>query len=296
MERVAVVDLGSNSCRLSIFEISEDKTFRVIKDLRELVRLSEGMGEERILKEKAIARTEKALLYYRAVAEEMGAARILVIATAAVRYAQNGSAFQKRMEDKTGLSLTVIDGDTEAYYDYLAVINTLPVTDCVITDTGGGSTEFILVRDKKKAAATSLPLGAVLLLEEFGEREDEMLREVQKRIVEGVPFLKEAEGLPVCAMGGSARALTVMHTGVWDSPIHGKTLSKEDVFRRVSEIKNTPMQKRMEIPFIDKQRADIMVSGLAPVYGWMKETNSPALICCQSSLREGAVFAEQKEE
>ena len=292
---VAIIDLGSNSCRMTIFDIHSDGTFSEEQNLREMVRLSEGMGEERILTASSMFRAVQCLIKFRAICDSMGVSRIRAFATAAVRFAQNGAEFVKNAKETADIEIEVIDGKTEAYYDFLAVTHTLPVTDCLLTDTGGGSTEFILIKDKTLKDVVSLPLGAVLLLEKYGRREDEMLRAVTEAVKAGVPFLSEAENLPICAMGGSARALTALIIGDRREAIHGKVLSQAEVYESVDLIRRTPFDERAEIPFMEAGRADIMFSGTAPVRATMELIHSPSLICCQTGLRDGVLFSMMDE-
>ena len=296
--RIAIIDLGSNSCRMTVFAVNGDGGYREEQNLRELCRLSEGMGKDYILKDPAMDRTVETLMRYRAIAEAAGCRAVRAFATAAVRFAKNQADFLSRVKQNTGIELLVIDGKTEAYYDFLAVTRTLPVTDCLLTDTGGGSTEFILIKEKALQDAVSLPLGAVLLLEQFGRREDEMLLAVKKAIHEGVPFLPEAEDLPICAMGGSARALTALITGDRKKEIHGRVLRCSEVYESVDLIRRTPFEERAEIPFMEPGRADIMYSGTAPVRAAMELIRAPELICCQTGLRDGVLFSmiEQMKE
>ncbi len=289
-EKIAIIDLGSNSCRMSIFSLSADGSFRELRNVRELCRLSEGMSETGHLQEIAMARTVECLGKFSVLAQALSCTKMKAFATAAVRFAKNGEEFLSRVKKETGIEISLIDGETEAYYDYLAVIHTLPVTDCLITDTGGGSTEFILVKDKKLVDAISLPLGAVLLLEEFGKREDEMLSAIPSRLAK-IPFLEKAKGLPLCAMGGSARALTALSAKNPDGPIHGRKLSFGEVKEQMMLMKETPPEERANIPYMEPRRADIMVSGCAPVYTLMEMIESPHLICCQTGLREGVLYS-----
>ena len=293
--RIAIIDLGSNSCRMTVFSVDEHGQHQELQNLRELSRLSEGMGDDYILKEPAVSRTVETLVKYRMTAEAMGCTAIRAFATAAVRFAKNKDVFISRVKEVAGIDLLVIDGKTEAYYDYLAVIHTLPVTDCLLTDTGGGSTEFILIKEKELKDVVSLPLGAVLLLERFGREEDKMLAAVTEEIKKGVPFLKEANALPICAMGGSARALTALTVGDKREAIHGKVLRWEQVYESVDLIHRTPFEDRAEIPFMEKGRADIMYSGTAPVRALMELIHAPKLICCQTGLRDGVLYSMIEE-
>ena len=142
MKNLVIVDLGSNSVRMAINSITDEGTFREIRRVKEDSRISEGMGRERLLRPQAINRTIEALHRFKAIYEEYPRIEVRGITTAAVRMARNQKDFLKRVQRETGIKLEVLSGDDEAYYDYLGVINSLEVKDCLVLDTGGASCEL----------------------------------------------------------------------------------------------------------------------------------------------------------
>lgn len=163
---IALIDLGSNSARMYIISL-ENMAYSYISRHRVMTKLSEEMGNDLLLREAPILRTIKVLKEFAQIIKENNATPIAV-ATAAVRKAKNGGDFCRRVLEETGIDIKVISGETEALLDFEGVISGLPtLEDFIIVDTGGGSTELILVKEKRLVEKTSLPLGAVGLFEDY---------------------------------------------------------------------------------------------------------------------------------
>ena len=210
--KFALIDLGSNSSRMYLLEEEEDGSIRILTRERVMTRPSEGMGDAQRIREDAAARTAAVLKKFHTMAEDAGA-KILAVATAAVRKAKNGAAFCERVERETGIRLNVISGQLEAFFDFQGVLAGLPQQkDALICDTGGGSTELILVRNGRIGGRISLPFGAMSLTDRFLREGDlaenaARVKEALAKAWDGVPFLKEAVGLSLIGLGGSAVAL-----------------------------------------------------------------------------------------
>ena len=167
MRHFGVIDLGSNSARLSVWQVNEDSSVKQVLKLKEMVRLSEGMGEDHVLQEPAMARTIQALVGFKRQYANLPQLSLEAYATAATRMAANQKDFLKRVKKTVGVDIHVIPGTKEAELDFLGVINTLPIQNALIMDTGGASTELILVQNRKLQHLISIPFGSVNLTERY---------------------------------------------------------------------------------------------------------------------------------
>lgn len=291
--RIAIIDLGSNSIRMNIIEVINNSA-TVLENIRTVVRLSEGMGDEKLLREKAVDRTLNELKKFKRIIDEMNVEEVRAIATAALRTAKNAELFTKPASD-IGVDFEIITGEKEAYYDYLSVVNTLPVKDCMIVDIGGASTELIYVKDRWNINMVSIPMAAVNITEKFfsgtiaDERELTCAVNQFKEKMEEVSWIKDIKNVDIVGMGGTIRALTKMQK-IPDDKIHGFTMSKENTFNKIYELVKMPIEKRIEIDGIGKGRADIILGGVVPLLAIMEYIKSPNLISCVSSLREGVMY------
>jgi len=293
----AVIDLGSNSVRMSINSLEKDGTWKTIENMRATVRLGEGMSDDNFLKEEAMARVIDAVEKFSEKAREYRCASIAAVATAALRGAANKELFLSRVKEKAGIEFQIISGEEEAYYSYLAVRETVGIENGVIYDTGGGSTEIMLVRNGEIKHSISLPLGAVVMTDKMKRRSQTQLYKYVSSFIGGIDWLDECEGLPLYGIGGSARAMAMLYKREFLSPdkVDGIKIPYYAVAKIYQKIFATPVEKRREIQGMDVSRADIILAGLTPVKVLMDITGSPNVCICSAGVREG-VFFRLKDE
>jgi exopolyphosphatase/guanosine-5'-triphosphate,3'-diphosphate pyrophosphatase len=163
--RVSVIDLGSNAVRLAVLERTRDGLLDLAHWERRGVRLIEGMdGCGGFLQPVPMARTVAALADLVASSRALGLEPVAV-ATSAVRDARNQAEFVGCAQTSAGVRLRVLSGEEEAYYAYLAVAASLPLADALIVEVGGGSVQLIEMVGRAFARWSSLPLGAVRMIE-----------------------------------------------------------------------------------------------------------------------------------
>ncbi len=300
MKHYGVIDLGSNSARLSVWAIADDGGIKQLLKLKEMVRLSEGMGEARVLQEPAMARTLTALEGFKAQYDDLENLTLEAYATAATRMATNQKAFLKRVKQAIGVDLQVIPGTKEAELDYTGVINTLPIQNALIMDTGGASTELILVQNRKLQHLISIPFGSVNLTERFlpkdvvsaGELFD--LITAVNRIFNSIWWLRKAQNLPIVALGGSNRTLAKIQRrkdkAADFEDIHGYRMATDQVNAIFKEVVDADLETRKAIPGLAKYRADIIIGGMVPVVMMIRYLDSDRLTFSQYGLREGALY------
>lgn len=297
MMKLAVIDLGSNSIRMSIFEINADKTFRQVGNYRKMVKLSEGMNEDMNLQPEAQLRTVNAFVEFKQIMQKEGVTDIKCVATAAVRKAKNGAAFVETVKNVTDIDIEVIDGETEAAFDCLAISKTLGIDRAIVCDIGGGSTEFIAIVDGvMMKPAISKPMGSRSITEMFlslGE-DDGALNEAKSYIekhVEELPWLDEMQGVPIVGIGGTLRALAKYHMSDESAnTIERHEISAEDADILFEKIANADCEERCLMPGIGRERGDIIFGGLLPFMELKKLVDSPVLVVADVGLREGILF------
>lgn len=300
MENFAVIDLGSNSVRMTISRIRNDGTYDTVAEEKQYVRLSENMGAEKILQPDAIERTIEALKGFKEIYSKLDHLTIRAVATAAVRQATNQKQFLKRVRSDIGIDLKVISGTREAYYDYVGVSETLPATNGVIIDTGGASTEIILVQNGKVSNLISIPIGSVTLSSKFDLADEVSATEVFKamifvnKIFQSVWWLRNGLNLPIIGLGGSNRTLAKINSrfnNLLDTnDIHGYQLRDDSINETFEKIISMNREERKKVPGINKERADIIVGGLIPVILLMNYLDSDRIMFSTSGLREGILF------
>ncbi len=170
-KRTAIIDIGSNSARLVIFEKTSRYGFCIICEQKSKVRIGEGAYEkEGILQPIGIKRAYLALKSFLNTIKKHEAKKILCIATSAIRDAPNGDLFISWIKRERGLSIKIIDGKKEAMYGAIAASNLLPIDEGITIDIGGGSSDMALMYKGNIIDTYSLNLGTVRLKELFFDK------------------------------------------------------------------------------------------------------------------------------
>ena len=295
---LALIDLGSNSARMYLIDLKSDGSYSYINRYRVMTRLSEGMGKENILKELPISRTIAVLKDFADIIKEYHAETIAV-ATAAVRKAVNGDKFIKSVKEQTGIDIKVISGEKEASLDFKGVLSGLSdITDCLITDTGGGSTEIIYVKDKEIQGKISFPFGAMSLTEKFGTDTQKAKEYIQEEL-EKADFLNGLSNIPIVGIGGSLCAVYDIDLKLFPcenlADIHGYTVTNvrlSDILGRLCSM--TPNERMIDAG-VEKGRADTVHNGILPTVVLGNLVSAPSVILCTAGLREG-IIAEINEK
>lgn len=302
MTNLVVIDLGSNSVRMQISQIDDYGGYTIIGYFREYVRLSEKMGKEMILKEEPMKRTIQALKDFKARYTQYDHVVVKAVATAAVRGAKNQAEFLKRVKDEVGLDLQVISGSTEAYLDYVGVVNTLPIRNGIIMDCGGASTELVWVQNGACKERISIPIGSVVLSQNYNLADSISASDLYRAMnaagqkISTVRWLGQVHNLPLIALGGSNRTIAKIHRrevtdDVDELPdIHGMHLPPHYIFNLVSKLIAMNKDERMKIPGLAKNRADVIIGGLLPISLVLRNLQISEVIFSNCGLRDGVLF------
>lgn len=206
-KRVAVIDLGSNSARMVIFERTSRLGFFIFREYKIKVRLGEGAYENGgVLQQKAMDNVFSAFSEFKHLIKFYGVKKVLCVGTSALRDAPNAKDFIKRIFEKLALNLRVIDGKTEAFFGGIAALNLLsPLQEATTLDIGGGSAELAKIQNGKIIDTISLNLGTVRLKELFSDKNKSNLAFINERISQIPEHFKSDD---LIAIGGSLRAIS----------------------------------------------------------------------------------------
>lgn len=299
--KIGIVDLGSNTSRLIIMAYTPGVAFKLIDQVREQVRLSEGMGAENVLRLEPIERTIHLLKVFRSLCTNNGIDAIIAVATSAVRDARNQAEFLQRAQAEAGLTLRVLSGEEEAHYGYLGAVNSLAVRGGLVVDIGGGSMELSRVQDRRASQSVTLPAGAVRLTEAFIRADPPESREVGaltryvEYMLDKLAWIEAARGDMLVGMGGSIRTLAKIDQRQRDYPlerIHGYVLTRRAIVDIAAELQRLPLNKRRKIPGLGSDRADVILAGALALLQVMKRAGYDELTVSGQGLREG-LFYEQ---
>lgn len=295
MEKIAVIDLGSNSVRMSVFGIAGGAP-KALGAYRSTIRLSEGMTKNMMLSAEAQLRAVSALAGYKKTLESEGVDRVVAVATAAVRKAKNRVEFLGLVKDSTGIEIRVIDGEQEAALDCLAVSRTLGCESGVICDIGGGSTELIGVSRGTQHSAVSIPFGSRGICEMFFKDDEtpEKIAEAERFIREkydSEKWLAEFCGSTVVGIGGTLRAAAKFDLGDGSArAIEKYVITPEGMSAIINEILSATVEERKSMCGIGEERADIILGGLVFIKCLAEVLNPKEFVIADVGVREGVLF------
>ncbi len=217
-EPVSVVDIGSNSVRLVVYE-GVVRAPTVLFNEKILCGLGKGIADTGRLNPKAVEGALAALKRFRALSQQAGAKTMHVLATAAAREASNGSAFINAAEEILGVSIKVLTGREEAYFSAMGIISSFHRPDGIAGDLGGGSLELVDVKERVIGIGITLPLGGLRLADMSGGSLDKA-QKIAKLELERAELLDAGRNRAFYAVGGTWRNLGKLHMGAAHYPLH----------------------------------------------------------------------------
>ncbi len=301
-ERLAALDVGSNSIRLLVAEYDTVAGLTVVDEVKDQPRLARGLANTGRLDPEAMDRALAGLSRMRAVCQRRGVRRIAAVATSAVREAENGEEFVQRVRDELGIPLRIIDAETEADLSWRSVTHhfRLEGSRTLVADIGGGSLELISAVDGLVEQTVSLPLGAVRVTEQYlpGKKdtrtEIEALRTVvRKQLRKALPW-REWSNPVVIGSGGSFTNLGRMAIGRRGLPvpdsIHGTMVPTGEVEQLLEWLSTRTPEQRRSIVGLNPERSDIILAGLAVTAELLDAADARGVTVSAFGLREGLLL------
>lgn len=305
-DRIAAIDVGSNSVRVVVAEVLEGGGYRVLDEERDNTRLAASLGDTNTLSQDAMDSTLAALRSYQSIAQGLGAKQIRAIATSAVRDAQNGGEFCERVCRELGLELQVISAVEEARLAFLSVARAFDVggREVAIADIGGGSTEIVLASSGMIDQFYTTRLGAVRVSEEHALAEavneqqlDQAAAAIDKQLYKNArkpPFEPEL----LYGTGGTFTAMAAImlaRRGQPDANIWGFRANRVEVLHLLTDLSQMTLERRRKVPGLNPQRADIIVGGLLVIERILSHLKVNVVQVHTRGVRDGLLLTMVRE-
>jgi exopolyphosphatase/guanosine-5'-triphosphate,3'-diphosphate pyrophosphatase len=300
--RIAAIDIGSNSVRQIVADVSSAGSIQVVDEMKAAPRLASGLGETGQLDVDAMTRAVEAVARMATLARQLGAERVEAVATSAVRDASNAADFLQRLQRETGLRVRVLDGEEEARLSFRSALAhfELGMGRAVVVDIGGGSLEIVLSADGVVERLASLPLGAVRLTERFlpdGSTSPKALRSLRREVRATLrPELpvRDWRGAQLIGSGGTFTNLAGLYLtrqGIFTARnVHAARVPRSDVEHILDMLHAMSPQERRGVEGLNADRADIIVAGLAVVAEVMARLESREVQVSRYGIREGILL------
>ncbi|HEY1458211.1 MAG TPA: Ppx/GppA phosphatase family protein [Solirubrobacteraceae bacterium] len=299
-QRLAVIDLGSNSFRLVVF-MADDGWWKRTDEIYQPVRIGEGLAGSGKLGEGPMRRALETLDVFAHFCRASGLSEreIDAVATSAIRDAANAEAFLDRARQQTGLPIRVLSPAAEAHYGYLAAVNSTTLTDGCVLDLGGGSMQLVRVEKRLAKDCGSWPVGAVRMTERFLPDGDpakpKQLDALRVHIASELQKAQwlERSGRHLVGIGGTVRNLAAAAQKIAGLPsggVQGAVIERSALDDLVDSLAALPASERSRIPGIKQARADLILAGAVVVQSVLRAGDFDALEITEAGLREGVFF------
>lgn len=300
MEKVAIIDIGSNSARLVLVNILEGGYFVVFDELKESVRLGQDMDWDGYIKPQRISQTIKTLTMFRRLCDANHVDKIFAYATAAVRRAKNQKSFLDEVAMTCGIKIKVLSVEEQATLVYQGVINSMDIPKGLIMEMGGGSTNLIYYNRKNIINFETLQFGCVTLTDLFKNSSNdpfERTAKIQEFIaeqLEKIPWLTQIDpDTQFVGVGGSFRNLGRISRMIRKYPVnmtHNYEVEMEEFDSIYSNIRKLDLDSTTRIKGLSSSRADIFPSALAAMKAVFEKVTFDKITISGCGLREGAMF------
>ncbi|MBY0495265.1 MAG: Ppx/GppA family phosphatase [Cyanobacteria bacterium] len=301
--RLAAIDIGTNSVHMIVVRVRPDFSFEIVDREKEMVRLGAGGLDGKKLTPEAMGAALLALKKFARLAQSHQVDEILAVATSATREAENGGAFLRAIERRTGLRARIITGTEEARLIHLAAVYGVDTPKpAVVIDIGGGSVEVTLGSKSDIEFARSFKIGVIRLTERFVDSdpissrdERKMTKFIREQVDRYIEQIVDKGYDRVIGTSGTILSLGTVATAVdRDGAVPQEVRNLRVPAKSIRRLRKTAvemdLEERMRLPGLDPRRADLMVAGSVLLDTLLKELDAEEITLCDLALREGVLL------
>ena len=297
--KTAIIDIGSNTIRLVLYAYDQSEGLHEFGNIKTVARLRTYLLPNGEMSEIGIQLLADTLNSFRQILADYQVTDVKAVATAAVRQAVNSEEIIQRMKEETGITIEILSEDEEAYFGFVAVAHSMDTPSAVTIDIGGGSTEITLFINKKLQKTFSFPFGTVSLKQRFvsntilNNAEREKLRAYVTEQFSKLDWIVQL-GLPIIAIGGSARNIAQVHQQKHHYPlsgVHQYEMKRKDLVELRNFLSEYSYEQLKQLDGLSSDRADIIVPALEAFIALMAVVDSPAFQISKKGLREGLIIS-----
>jgi exopolyphosphatase/guanosine-5'-triphosphate,3'-diphosphate pyrophosphatase len=299
--RLSAIDIGSNSIRQTIADVSPSGIIRVVDEMKAAPRLGAGLSKRGSISEIAVQNALSTLSRMATLANQLGVKRTEVVATSAVREASNGEQFLRLVRSETGLKIKILHGEDEARLAFRSALAhfDLAVGRAVVMDIGGGSLELALSADGLVDRLISLPLGAIRTTERYlgASQKKKGLRKLRKHVrleLRRHLSARHWHAARIICSGGTFTTLASIYLArigmETAKTVHGTVIPRVELEHIVDMLRNLSPEERQAVPGLSAARSDIIVGGLAVAAEVAARVEAKELVVSAYGIREGILL------
>jgi len=290
-DRIAIIDIGSNTVRMVVFDAPARLPVPIFNE-RVVCGLGRGIGKSGKLNVDGVERALFALDRFGALAHEMKVSQFRMVATAAVRDAEDGQSFADAVEDRCGFPVEVLSGREEARLAAAGILGGLPQADGLVGDLGGGSLDLAALDAGKYQYKETLPLGHLRITEDSEGDARNAISLIEESLL-GISWLDQVRGKPFYAVGGVWRAIARIHIHQTEYPLHlidNYTIDVSDARDLTASISCQSSKSLRGIYHAARRRAETLPMAAMVLNRLLEHASPEKLIFSGYGLREGMFF------
>lgn len=294
--KYAIIDIGSNSIRLTVYRHDEEDNKVYIQFKDKIMAGLAGHVEDGMLTERGIKKACYALKIYKRILGNLDIGNIYPFATASLRNISNTSAAIEQIKLETGFEVDVVSGEQEAKLDFIGATKIINIDDGILVDIGGGSTEIVVFRDKKILTALSMPVGSLNMYKKHVKNllptksERKLIVKEVKKELEKLDIDIEAKYLNMCGVGGTIRATRKLSVELGDNEKTNKEVDIEDMKKVIKELEGDEKDTIDKILQVVPERIHTIIPGVVILNTITKYFETQRIYVSSYGVREGYLF------
>ncbi|MEG0856722.1 MAG: hypothetical protein RSG52_09590 [Terrisporobacter sp.] len=298
MRTLGIIDIGSNSIKLLVVKINNDKTYEGVYNKKFQTRLTDYMSEDKDeLSVVGIKNFFGIISTFKVICTQFNCDEVIAVGTESLRKLKNTNQLITDIEASLNINIKVLSPDEECYYGYLSSIPS-NLDNYLHLDVGGGSVEIALIKDKVLVKCISIPMGALSITYQFNltDKTTNKEKDVRSYIIQqldNVSWLSKCKNLPIIVIGGSVKTIGRIHKMEYntDKNIHGYELYNKSIENLLNEINKMTVEEILSSTGVSKTRGDILLGALLIINTILNYLESSSLYISKYTIRDG-ILAE----
>ena len=289
-----VIDVGSNTIRLSIYEVSNGEVYPMLNN-KTTAGLA-GYVKKGKMTKKGIQKACDVLNRYKEMMEHFPLEELFVFATASLRNISNTDDALQTIQAETGLSVDVLTGYQEATFDFIGAAHSINLDEGVLLDIGGGSTEILVYERGEIQNAVSLPFGSLSMFTNYvsslfpTKKEKKEIEAAVLKEVEKIKILQNKKFDTVVGIGGSIRATKNMNNSVFELPKENNVIIAEDVPKLLKQFKGNENEVLRRVLKVSPDRVHTLIPGMIVMNTVCEYVQCKDIIMSAFGVREGYLY------
>lgn len=295
----SIIDIGSNSVRMSVYRINNDNSFTRLFSEKEMAGLINYIVDNNMT-EEGIDKICEILDDFLSILSRLGMEDSIILGTAALRNIDNREYTVNQVYERTGAKINVLSGDEEGRIGYLGVCNETNLDNGLMVDIGGGSVEFVRIADGDVCGSDSYPLGSLSLFKnnvaKIWPTKKEIIameNDVDKLLSD--PGLSDMHTDQICFIGGSARAVLKICNHMYKKPSNNQNITTKELKEIVSLLKSKSTEARSLVLKACPDRVHTIIPGTIFINKIVQNTKAKDIFIGKYGLREGYLCQKMKK-